>query len=139
VLVIGVRDWSTNNMNTAPRILLVEDDADLRNTLACVLTQSGYEVAEAPNGRLALQHMEQQPAEIVVTDMLMPEMEGVETIMAIRRTYPSVKVIAISGGGINSGESYLAIARVLGTHKILSKPFVPLELLEAIRELIGTQ
>ena len=126
-------------MNTAPRILIVEDDADLRDTLADVLTQSGYEVAEAPNGRLALQHMEQQPAEVVVTDMLMPEMEGVETIMAIRRAYPAVKVIAISGGGINSGESYLAIARVLGTHKILSKPFVPRELLEAIRELIGTQ
>jgi CheY-like chemotaxis protein len=126
-------------MNKAPRVLLVEDDEDLRHALARLLTQNGYEVAQAPNGRLALQHMEQQPAQVVVTDMLMPEMDGVETILALRRAYPEVKIIAISGGGINPAENYLALARTLGTHKVLAKPFVPLELLEAIRESIGAE
>jgi CheY-like chemotaxis protein len=117
-------------------VLLVEDDEGLRRSLTRLLLQNGYEVAQAPNGRLALQHMEQQPAQVVVTDMLMPEMDGVETILALRRVYPEVKIIAMSGGGINSAENYLAIARTLGTHKVLAKPFVALELLEAIHEVI---
>jgi CheY-like chemotaxis protein len=96
-------------------------------------------VAQAPNGRLALQHMEQQPAQVVVTDMLMPDMDGVETILALRRVYPDVKIIAISGGGINSAENYLTIARTLGTHKVFDKPFDPLELLKAIQESIGAE
>src|SRR5215469_8931676 len=102
------------------RVLLVEDDEPLRRALSRFLTQNGYEVAQAPNGVLALQHMQQQPAEVVVTDMLMPEMDGVETILALRRAYPGVRIIAMSGGGINSAENYLAIARALGTSKILA-------------------
>jgi CheY-like chemotaxis protein len=70
--------------------------------------------------------------------MLMPEMEGAETIVSLRRMHPGVKIIAISGGGITPPDSHLAIARALGAHKVLAKPFILSEFLEAIGELIGT-
>jgi DNA-binding response OmpR family regulator len=109
----------------------------LRNTLARLLTREGYEVSEAANGRLALQLMSQQPADVVVTDMLMPEMEGVEMILSLRRRHPGVKIIAVSGGGISSPENYLRIADALGSHKTMTKPLVPAELLAAIRSLLA--
>ena len=121
----------------ATRILLVEDNEQLRNTLARLLMREGYDVSEAANGRLALQQMSQHAADVVVTDMLMPEMEGVEMILSLRRRHPGVKIIAVSGGGISSPENYLKIAGALGSDKTMTKPLVPGELIEAIRALIA--
>ena len=122
-----------------PRILIVEDDEDLRNLLEQLLLRMGYQVALADNGRSALLQMSKQPVDLVVTDMLMPEMEGAETILAVRQHYPDVKILAISGGGISSATTYLKIADALGAHKILNKPFEPPEFLKTVREVLGQE
>jgi len=119
------------------RILLIEDYEPLRRALAKLLSQAGYEVKEAWNGQVAMQEMLRQPADLVITDMIMPEMDGAEVISSLRRIYPAVKIIAISGGGISSAETHLAIARALGAHRVLSKPLDSQNLLEVVRVLVG--
>ena len=121
------------------RILLIEDDDSLRKALARLISRNGYEVIEADNGRTALQKIAGQPTDAVITDMIMPEMEGVETIQALRRGNPGAKIIAISGGGRSSAESYLKIAHALGVQKILTKPLDPWELLAALRDVLETK
>jgi CheY-like chemotaxis protein len=121
------------------RICLIEDDKPLRNVLARFLKLAGYEVVEAEHGRQALQTMELTPADLVITDMIMPEMDGVETIVALRREYPKVKIIAMSGGGLRTADQYLQLAQMLGAQKVFSKPIFPQELLDAIGSLIGTR
>jgi len=118
------------------RICLIEDDEPLRTVLARFLEQSGYEVVQAEHGRQALQAMELTPADLVITDMIMPEMDGVETIVALRREYPKAKIIAMSGGGLRSADQYLQLAQMLGAQKTFSKPIMPQELLRAISSLI---
>jgi prepilin-type N-terminal cleavage/methylation domain-containing protein len=117
------------------RILLVDDDELLRAALAGLLARANYEVFQADNGRVALQKLAQQPVDVVVTDMLMPEMDGVETIVALKRLYPELKIMAISGGGITPAEDHLQIARALRADKVLAKPLLPGEFLQAIDEL----
>ncbi len=121
----------------ASRILLVEDDKNVSTLIARLLAQHGYIVIEAENGRIAMERMSQQRADLVITDMIMPEMDGVETILAVRRFHPSVKIIAIAESGFNPAENSLKIARMLGSHKTLTKPIAPDELLDAVEELIG--
>jgi len=120
---------------TLPYILVVEDDASLRRTLMRLLATAGYPAAEAAHGREALQRMAERPADLVISDLIMPEMEGIETIRRLRIDYPAVKIIAISGGGRASPDCYLDIAAKVGANKLLSKPFTPWELLDTIREL----
>lgn len=120
-------------------ILLVEDDSQLRKTIARLLSEHGFDVSEAENGRGAMQQMLRKPAGLVITDMVMPEMDGVETIVALRRHYPGIKLIAISEGGFSPAENCLKIARKLGAHKTFAKPLVPQELIDAIQELLGKE
>jgi CheY-like chemotaxis protein len=119
------------------RILLIEDDQPLRQALARLISRNGYDVVEADNGKTALQKIAGQPTDAVITDMIMPEMEGVETIQALRRGHPSAKIIAISGGGRSSADACHKIANALGVQKFLSKPIDPWELLEVLRDLVG--
>ena len=119
------------------QILLVEDDHHLRSTWARLLSQHGLEVTEAENGSIAMEQMSQKPADLVITDMVMPVMDGVETIVALRRGYPGIKIIAISEGGFGMAEDCLKIANKLGAQRTFAKPLVPRQLLEAIRELLG--
>jgi DNA-binding response OmpR family regulator len=121
------------------RICLIEDDKPLRTALARYLTRTGYEVVEAEHGRKALEAMAVKSVDLVITDMIMPEMDGVETLVALRRDYPKVKIIAITGGGIRTAEQYLQLAQMLGAHKTFAKPLVPQELLAAISSLIGAE
>jgi CheY-like chemotaxis protein len=118
-------------------ILVIEDDPSVRRTLVQLLMNCGYEVADAANGRLGLERMSQRPADVVITDLIMPEMEGIETIRRLNQDYPRAKIIAISGGGRNSADCYLQIAQKIGVKKVLTKPFAPWELLECIRMLMG--
>jgi CheY-like chemotaxis protein len=117
------------------RILLIEDDPYFRQVLHLGLSQAGYSVAEATDGADGLLQLRLQPADVVITDLLMPQMDGIETIRYLRRGFPAVKIIAISGGGLGDAEYYLKIAQELGAGKILKKPFSVRELLEAIEEL----
>ena len=85
-----------------PRILLVDDDEAFRKMLHKTLERAGYEVQDAPNGRAALAAYSQQPSDLIITDLVMPEKEGIETIMELCRLHAGVKIIAMSGGGRSS-------------------------------------
>jgi two-component system chemotaxis response regulator CheY len=117
------------------RILLIDDDAAFRTTLRELLVEQGYEVVEARDGREGLQHYRAAPIDLVITDLLMPEHEGVETINALLQVNPAVKIIAMTGGGQTGRMDFLAVAAVLGAQRTLRKPFRQQALLEAVRDL----
>ncbi len=105
------------------RILLVDDDEPLRKMLRQMLVTLGHVVVEAGNGREAVMRQHAEPAEIMLTDLIMPEMEGIETILDFQRTFPAVKIIAMSGGGRGNASDYLKIAKKMGAACTLDKPF----------------
>lgn len=118
------------------RILIIEDDNEVREYLESVLTRAGYDVIAASNGKEGVAMFGEQPADLVVTDIIMPEKDGIETIMDLRRANSSLKVIAISGGGRAEPENYLHSARLLGANRTMKKPFTNQEMLDAIKELL---
>jgi len=99
--------------------------------------RAGHDVSEAENGAVALRHHQEAPADVIVLDVVMPVMEGIETIRALRKKDPKVKIIAISGGAPSGSATYLKYASNLGAHAVLSKPFSKSELLECIDALVG--
>ena len=113
------------------RVLLIEDNADLMAALRLGLESMGYEVMTAPNGKEALRTLDGQQVGAVVTDLFMPEMDGIETIAALKRRLPHARIIAMSG---RPGVDYLAVARELGVARTLRKPFGMDELLNALKD-----
>jgi CheY-like chemotaxis protein len=113
-------------------ILVIEDDDSVRGALSQTLERLGYAVASASNGREGLQRALEHTPDLVITDLIMPDTEGLETIIELRRRSPQVKIIAISGGGRLSNENYLSVARKFGAHGTLAKPFSREELKAAI-------
>ena len=116
------------------RILLVEDDDQLRTMLKLLLTSSGYEVWEASNGTRVCDMHQQQSFDLVITDLVMPEREGLGVIMELRRRDQNVRIIAMSG----EGHDYLKIAHKLGAQATLSKPFGNQEFLDAVCLVLET-
>ena len=117
-------------------ILVADDQEKVRNILKSLFERDGHTVVLATNGKEALQSYQEQPAEIVVTDILMPDMEGIETIRELKRINPNVKIIAMSGGGTIEANEYLEMAVLFGAKQTISKPFDVLEMLEALRSCI---
>lgn len=105
------------------RILVVDDEAIIRRMMRTALEQAGHEVVEAQNGEEAIRLQHASPAELVITDMLMPEADGVEVIMELRRQSPELKIIAMSGGGHFGQTETLDVAMPLGAMSTLRKPF----------------
>ena len=132
--VSTVKDQVSNNVQ---RILLIDDDVQILDMLRQTLEREGYEVVDAPNGKEGIRLYREDPADLIITDIIMPEKEGIETIMELKRDFPDVKIIAISGGGRNDPEEYLHMAKKLGAKRIFAKPVEREKLLGAIRELIG--
>ena len=122
-----------------PHILLIDDDELFRSMIRVTLEEMGHTVSEARNGQEGLVQYEASPADLVLTDLIMPEKEGIETIVELRKKHPSVKIIAMSGGGRVTPENYLHIARRLGAGRVLSKPFPSEELAVAINGLLSAQ
>ena len=120
------------------RILLVEDDDAVRVTLRRSLEAAGHEVEDAPNGEVALAAYRRRASDVVVTDLVMPEKNGLEMIMELRRLDPAVKIIAMSGGGrtLGPGQLYLESAKLFGALRVLSKPFTSAALLKALSEVL---
>ncbi|MGI6657454.1 MAG: response regulator [Desulfobulbus sp.] len=118
------------------RVLVIDDDEQMRVLLRQVMEWAGYEVMEAGNGRDGLQLQYHRPADLIITDLIMPEQEGLETITRLRKDYPTLKIIAISGGGRIGPDAYLPAARELGADRVFSKPFDIRELTDAVRELL---
>ena len=122
-----------------PKILLVEDDDQLRPMLKLLLTGAGYEVWDTPNGTLVCNMHHEQSFDLVITDLVMPDIEGLGVIMELRRTDPNVPIIAMSGGGQGGGEEYLRVAQKLGAQRTLSKPFGNQEFLDAVGLALETE
>jgi DNA-binding response OmpR family regulator len=120
-----------------PRLLLIDDDATLRRAMRIFLEKSGFEIVEASDGRAGLAAFAAQPAALVVTDLIMPEVEGVETIRALRKLSGTVPIIAISGRGSGGSADYLDDVRVLGASEVFEKPFELRALQAAIVRLLG--
>lgn len=114
------------------RILLVDDDDEFRCMLRLTLVKLGHEVVEARNGDDALRLQGKAKADVLLTDLIMPEREGLETIQAFQRLHPRVKIVAMSGHGGSIGNTFLGIAKAFGATHTLTKPFSDQELSEAL-------
>jgi len=120
-----------------PRILLIDDDEAFRNMLHKTLERAGYEVQPAADGKQALELFRQQHPDLIITDLVMPEKEGLETILELRREAPNAKIIAMSGGSRMNPRTSLAMAEKFGARKTLSKPFSHQEILDAVSDVLN--
>ena len=119
-----------------PGILIVEDEADLREMIAVSLTRRKFTVMEARDGKEAIMHFKPSITDLVVTDIIMPEEDGLKVIMKLREMKPSIRIIAISGGGKAGPASYLNLAKALGADAVFPKPFSMNELVARIESLL---
>lgn len=116
-------------------ILVIDDDEDFRGMVCTLLTRAGYEVVACPDGKKGVELFRRNPGCLVITDLIMPDREGIEIIMELRRDYPEVKIIAMSGGGRGNPDVYLHSAVCLGACKAFAKPFDTREFLAAVKKL----
>jgi DNA-binding response OmpR family regulator len=119
------------------RILVIEDDADLRDMLVQLLARRGHEAVGAGDGAEGERLFRSRPADLVLTDLLMPGKEGLETIADLRRDFKGVKIIAISGGGRIEPSSYLSAAERMGASRVFTKPIDVTKLLDAVDSLLA--
>ncbi len=119
------------------RILIIDDAEPVRYTLKEGMEKHGYEVVEAANGRAGLNLQGREPADLVVTDIFMPEMDGIETILELKRDYPDIPIIAISAPGSFGTVNYLHMSEKLGADAVLPKPFGTEELVALVHHLLS--
>ena len=128
------------------KILVVDDEIEVGAAVRRVLERAGYAVTLANNATEGLEAVAQQPPDVVITDIIMPKVHGVELIKTLRERYPRIRIIAISGGGsfgplaykpeAISTHAYLAAAREAGAQEVLTKPFDLTDLIAAVRRLL---
>ncbi|MFG1690708.1 response regulator [Gemmatimonadota bacterium] len=114
-------------------ILVIDDDPSVREVLRKVLERAGHTVLDAKDGKQALRMFARNPTDVVISDMYMPEMNGIEFLIRVREAFPEARIIAMSGGGFLDQESVLAAASKLGAVGVLEKPFSPEECLEVVQ------
>jgi len=117
-------------------ILLIDDDLLVRSTLEDTLSSAGFNVMTAANGSHAESMMKGNQIDLVITDIMMPQVDGIETIRRLREMHGTVKILAISGGGPSLGTGLLDLARKIGADRSLPKPFMPNDLLNTIRDML---
>ena len=120
------------------RILVIDDDSAARDTIVQVLEDGGYEVTSAEDGKRGLVSFRREPPDLVITDIIMPEKEGIQTITEMRGERPNAKIIAISGGGRIGNTDFLRIARHLGAMDVIAKPFDPDDLLSRVERCLDS-
>lgn len=113
------------------RILVIDDEAPVRAFVRQTLETEGYEIKEAADGKEGLAALRLYPVDLIITDIFMPNKEGIDTIRTVREQFPQTKILAISGGGRRRME-VLPAAVQFGAHQALAKPFTPEELLAAV-------
>jgi DNA-binding response OmpR family regulator len=118
------------------RILVIDDDPHMRGMLKKYFERTGHEVLVAEDGSAGISLHKSDPADIIITDMVMPEKEGLETILELQKDFPSVKIIAISGGGRIGPKDYLAMAHRFGAARTFSKPFALSDIGAAVEDLL---
>ncbi len=119
------------------RILIIEDDIAVQKMLKQTFERAGFEVCVANNGRIGIVLYRERSFDVVITDLIMPDMEGIETITALKKSDTDAKVIAISGGGRNKPVDYLVLAEKLGANRTFSKPLDRQVLLQAVHQMIA--
>jgi len=128
-------------------VLVIDDELDVRDAIQRVLTRAGYSVRNVGTAEFAFAELKQIPADLVITDIIMPQSNGIDVINTLRQQFPGTRILAISGGG-NFGvkayqpgsittTAYLAAAQKAGAHHILTKPFESKDLLQAVESAIG--
>jgi DNA-binding response OmpR family regulator len=122
-----------------PGVLIVEDDRELREMLKMSLQRRGFTVLEAENGKDALSRFKPLVTDLVVTDLIMPEEDGLKVVIKVRELKPTIKIIAISGGGKVGPGSYLNLAKALGADAIFPKPFSINDLVAKIEQLLDNE
>lgn len=115
-------------------ILVADDDASVRGFLRMVLAGAGYEVVEAANGREAAEIIRSREVGLLITDLVMPEQEGIETILALRKSHANLKIVAISGAFAGR---YLTAAASLGADATILKPVSPRDLLDTVSRVLS--
>ena len=118
-------------------ILVIDDDPVLRRVITLALEAVGHSVLRCENGKKAVDFLTHERADLLITDILMPEMDGVETVRAARQLHPNLPILAMSGGGSFDPTDYLGMARVFGATDVLPKPFRPAELVELVAKLLA--
>ena len=124
------------NNNSGIKVLIIDDDELVRMTFKSIISRAGYTIFEADNGSKGLDLFKKEKPQVVVTDILMPDKEGLETITEMREFNSDAKIIAISGGGSTNNMSFLQLAKEVGADHTLSKPIRPSALLTAIEALL---
>jgi two-component system chemotaxis response regulator CheY len=120
------------------RILLIDDDPQILDLLQGVLTEAGHECFCAKNGAIGFKILEQAQIDLVVTDLIMPVAEGIETIMKIRSSGHRIPILAISGGIPMVASDFLPAAARLGADRTLTKPFDIIDFMQTVNELLGS-
>jgi DNA-binding response OmpR family regulator len=118
------------------KILIIDDEPSILLMIKKMLEKAGHEVDMALNGKEGMQIFEKNQADLLITDIIMPEKEGLETIVEMRKKFPDLKIIAISGGGRISADGYLPGAKLLGANMVFQKPLVQKEFLDAVTLLL---
>ena len=118
------------------RILIIDDETNILLMLKKMLERAGYEIDLASNGEEGLRLFRNAPSDLVITDIIMPEKEGLETIREMRKMQPEMKIIAMSGGGKISADNYLETAKIFGASRIMEKPFTQQAMVSIVKELL---
>lgn len=117
------------------RILVIDDDDQIRELIREVLERGGHTVFEANNGDTGIKLVCEETVDVVVTDIIMPDKDGLETITELRKSHPEIRIVAISGGGRKVNRDYLPTAQAFGADRVLYKPFRPQEVVQAVIEV----
>ncbi|MEA1969434.1 MAG: response regulator [Thermodesulfobacteriota bacterium] len=118
------------------QILIIDDEPQIRSMLKKILEREGFDIIVASDGKEGMKLFERNPVDLVITDLIMPEKEGIEIILELRKGYPDVPIIAMSGGGQNSPDGYLNMAKIFGAHATFEKPINKEELLNAVNKAL---
>ena len=118
-------------------ILIVDDDEMIRATVRKILEKDGHVSEEAANGAEALISLDREEPEVLISDIYMPEMDGIEFLIRVRESHPALKIIAMSGGGYLGADDVLEMAGRLGAHAVLSKPFTIDDVRETLQEVLA--
>ncbi len=119
------------------RVLIVDDDPDLLRSVARVLEKEGHEVREANDGKSALEMVAEAPPDLIVSDIYMPEMDGIELLARVHADHPNVPMVAMSGGSYMAKEALLRDVSMLGAVGVLEKPFTVERLVSVVNEALG--
>lgn len=119
------------------KILIADDDPEILKFLTTILTLEGHQIKAVADGEMAVQAAAKEKFDLIITDIIMPNKEGIETIMEIKEMSPTMRILAISGGGRQGRMDFLRMAEMVGAYEVLAKPFEPRDLLKKIEACLN--